>query len=121
MKEAFVISPIGMPESLERKHADDVFDFIIRPAMSCCGYAATRADQVTTPGRISDQIFRRILGSDLCIAVLTFGNPNVYYELAVAHAFNKATILLLAEGEHLPFDVNTTAPDRLKRGMCGCR
>jgi hypothetical protein len=30
---AFVISPIGAESSKVREHADDVFDFIIKPAM----------------------------------------------------------------------------------------
>ena len=32
-KKCFVISPIGPPDSEIREHADDVFEYIIKPAM----------------------------------------------------------------------------------------
>jgi hypothetical protein len=43
--------------------------------------------------------------TDLLIAVLTFQNPNVYYELAIAHAAARP-LIILCEGSHsLPFDI----------------
>jgi len=103
--EIFILSPIGIPGSNERKHVDDVFDLIVTPAAQSTGHVAVRADQVAAPGMITEQIFSHILNSRLCIAVLTYANPNVYYELAVAHCFDVPTILLLSEGEQIPFDV----------------
>ena len=70
MKECFVISPIGPDNSSVRKHANEVFDYIIKPAMDDCGMVAVRSDHLDEPGKISDQMFRRIFGADLCIAVL---------------------------------------------------
>jgi len=43
-KKCFVISPIGQSGSEVREHADDVFDFIIKPAMAEVGIAVYRAD-----------------------------------------------------------------------------
>jgi hypothetical protein len=50
-------------------------------------------------------MFRAIAEDDLCIALLTFQNPNVYYELAVAHTLGRPVIILLLKGEPLPFDI----------------
>jgi hypothetical protein len=41
------------------------------------------------------------------VADLTDHNPNVFYELAVAHAFEKPVIPLIRDGQRIPFD---TAP-----------
>jgi len=77
-KRCFVISPIGAPGSDVRAHADDVFNYIIEPVTKQLSYETERGDHVSRPGRISDQMYDRILHDDLLIAVLTFQNPNVY-------------------------------------------
>jgi hypothetical protein len=105
MKRCFVISPIGQDGSDIRKHADYVFYFIIKPALDEHRIEAIRSDHLNEPGKISDQMFREILNDDLCIAVLTGRNPNVYYELAVAQSATRPVILLIQAGEELPFDI----------------
>jgi hypothetical protein len=50
-------------------------------------------------------MFKEILGDDLCIAVLTDQNPNVFYELAVAQAAGRPVIILIHKGQTLPFDI----------------
>jgi hypothetical protein len=108
MRKCFVISPIGLEGSLLREHADDVFDYIIKPAMEECGMGVYRSDHITETGKISDQMLRGILEEDLCIAVLTGYNPNVFYELAIAHAFQRPTIIMIEKGQILPFDLKDT-------------
>jgi hypothetical protein len=105
MKKCFVISPIGAEGSSTREHANDVFDYIIRPAMEECGISAYRSDHLHEPGKISEQMFRAILQDDLAIAVLTGYNPNVFYELAVAQCAARPVIVLLEKGQPLPFDI----------------
>lgn len=105
MKTCFVISPIGAPDSAQREHADDVFEYIIKPAAERAGYAALRADHEAAPGLITDQMYDRIPGDDLLIVLLTFHNPNVFYELAVAEAAARPTILLIERGHLIPFDI----------------
>jgi hypothetical protein len=105
MKRCFVISPIGSQGSPEREHADDVFDYVISPAMEKCDIAAFRSDHLKQPGMISEQMYRAILNEDFCIALLTGFNPNVFYELAIAQAANRPVIILLENGNELPFDI----------------
>jgi hypothetical protein len=104
-KTCFVISPIGAPGSPTRKHADQVFKFVIEPALTACRIKPIRSDQLNEPGRISDQMLRAIFDHDLCIAVLTGANPNVYYELAVAQSARRPVVILIEDGQPLPFDV----------------
>lgn len=105
MKRCFVISPIGPEGSGIRQHADDVYDFIVKPAMAECGIQALRSDHMLEPGKITDQMFRKLM-SDMCLAVITSQhNPNVYYELAIAQAAARPVIILVEKGTELPFDV----------------
>lgn len=104
-KQCFVISPIGEEGSPTREHADDVLDFIIRPAVESLGIKAVRSDRVTDAGRITDQMFKAILDYTFCVAVLTDSNPNVFYELAVAQMARKPVIILMQKGHELPFDI----------------
>jgi len=104
-KRCFVISPIGEEGSEFREHADRVLRHIIEPAMNELDVVPVRSDQMTEPGRISQQMFREILVSDLCVAVLTFLNPNVFYELAFAQCASQPVVILLQKGSKLPFDI----------------
>jgi len=101
----FVISPIGDEGSVERQHADQVFNDIIKPAVSACHLAAIRSDHIEAPGLISTEMYKRILGDEICIVVLTGMNPNVFYELAIAHAAARPVVLLIQKGEAAPFDI----------------
>ena len=104
-KNCFVISPIGMEGTATREHADDVFDYIIRPATEKTGYTAVRADHDSAPGVITERMYDCILRDDLLIGVLTGFNPNVFYEIAVAESAARPLILLIEKGHELPFDI----------------
>ncbi|MCK4286783.1 MAG: hypothetical protein KAX18_11300 [Candidatus Lokiarchaeota archaeon] len=105
MRKAFIISPIGEEGSKIRQHADDVFDFIIKPALEAFNIELIRSDKIAETGKISNQIYNSIQSSDLCVVVLSFDNPNVFYELAVAQCAVRPVIILIEEGHTLPFDI----------------
>ena len=52
-------------------------------------------------------IIRGICEADLIVAELTSLNPNVLYELGIAHGLNKPTILLTQSIEDVPFDLRS--------------
>jgi hypothetical protein len=104
-RSCFVISPIGDHDSDVRRHADAVFRYIIEPATRECGIVAYRSDHLRQPGRISEEMYDRILNDDICIALLTGRNPNVYYEVAIAHSAGRPVITLLHRDEEAPFDI----------------
>jgi hypothetical protein len=101
----FVISPIGAVDSVERKHADLVLSALIEPALTQLGLTAVRADKISKPGMITGQVIDHLCRAKLVIADLSFGNPNVYYELALRHATRKAVVQIIRTSDRLPFDV----------------
>ena len=103
--QCFIISPIGQPGSPARDHADDVFECIIGPALKEAQVDGHRADHVKDVGRITKQMYDDILTCDFCIALLHGFNPNVFYELAVAHSAGIPVILLSEKGFDPPFDL----------------
>jgi len=64
-----------------------------------------RADELEQSGTITSQILDGLINHDLLVADLTDHNPNVFYELAIRHAFRKPFVQLIAEGQSLPFDI----------------
>ena len=50
-RRCFVISPIGEEGSNVRAHADDVLEFIIKPALAKCDLVAVRSDQMAESSR----------------------------------------------------------------------
>jgi hypothetical protein len=107
-KIAFVICPIGDPESETRKRSDQILRHVIQPTVSNYGYKVIRADQIPEPGIITSQIITHLINDSLVIADLAGHNPNVFYELAVRHAVKKPVVQLIEKGERIPFDVSAT-------------
>lgn len=105
-KECFVICPIGSEGSEARERADKLMEHIIEEALGDFDYTPVRADQITEPGSITNQVIQRTVESDLLIADLTGHNPNVFYELAVRHATAKPYIQLIDSSESIPFDIS---------------
>lgn len=52
-----------------------------------------------------DQVWRGIRNATVLIAELTSKNPNVFYELGLAHALEKPVILVSSNQEDVPFDL----------------
>ncbi len=104
-KTCFVIAPIGEQDSDTRKRADQVLQYIIRPAVESCGYKAVRADEIPKPGIITSQIIQLAADAPLVVADLTERNPNVFYELAIRHMTRKPLVQIISEDEKLPFDI----------------
>jgi len=105
-RNCFVISPIGETESETRKRSDAVLQHIIAPAAREAGLIAVRADQLASPGIITNQVIAHILEDCMVVADLTDHNANVFYELALRHAFRKPVVLLIYKEQKLPFDVH---------------
>ena len=54
---------------------------------------------------ITAQVIDHIIRAPLVVADLSFGNPNVYYELALRHACRRPVLQIIRSADHLPFDV----------------
>jgi len=104
-RECFFIAPIGENDSEIRKRSDGVRDLIVKEAAEALGLETRRADEFGEPGEITSQIVRHCLNARMCVADLTGGNPNVYYELSVRHGKMLPVVLIAEVGTKLPFDV----------------
>jgi hypothetical protein len=79
---------------------------IYEPAIIKAGLKPVRADdEIFGPGKIIDQIYRGISDAKVLVAELTTKNPNVFYELGLAHALKKPVVLVSATAEDNPFDI----------------
>lgn len=94
----FVLMPL-------RPEMEPVYQQVIKPAAESSGLTVLRADEIHSQGSIVEQIRSAIQQSRLCIADLSYMNPNVLYEVGIAHSINKPTILLARDRDRIPFDV----------------
>jgi len=69
-----------------------------------------RVDDDFLPNKIDDKLFTYIVKSKFIIAEISTLNPNVMYELGMAHTMNKDVILLKKinkkTSDKIPFDIN---------------
>jgi hypothetical protein len=103
-KTCFFITPIGKPDSGQRKRADQVQRHILTEVLSP-KFKIVRADGLPHAGSMTHQIISLLYQADLVVADLTGSNANVAYELAVRHAFNKVSIHLIDKADAIPFDL----------------
>ena len=102
----FYITPIGEDGSEVRRHADMLMRHLVEPAFEELNIRVVRADKIEKSGLISQQIFEHIVSAKFCIADLSFGNPNAFYELCVRHMTKLPTIQIIRKGDKIPFDVS---------------
>ena len=106
-KTCFVICAIGSEGSDCRKRADKVLKHVVRPAAEGCGYAVVRSDEEGQPNQITTDVIMHLRNDDIVVVDLTYGNPNVYYELGVRHCFRMPAVQIIDKGEDLPFDLGS--------------
>lgn len=100
----FFITRVGEKGTQERSRADDVHDYIVVPIAKGLDLTVVRSDRESKPGQITAQIIRNITRCAVVVADLTGRNPNVYYELGVAHSFRKPVVILADKADSLSFD-----------------
>lgn len=93
-----------------REEFDDIY-LVVKDATKAAADAiranitCLRADEIAGPGRITDQIIEAIRHADLLVADLSDTNPNVMYELGLAHTLGKPAIIISQDVRNSPFDV----------------
>lgn len=120
-QRCFVVGPIGdshaahgSPEREAFEHHLGIFEQVIAPACEKYGIRAVRADSIAHAGDINEQICRHVVESDLVVADVSGGNPNVMYELGLRHITGKPTIHIGETGQ-LPFDIASIRTIRYQR------
>lgn len=104
-KTRFSVDPnlcfVLMPFS---KEFTDLYEDVIRPTLANLGFTPLRADEVFSTGVIIDDIWESINTARFLIADVTDRNPNVFYELGIAHALGKNVIIITRSITDIPFD-----------------
>ncbi|MEM9216867.1 MAG: hypothetical protein AAGD25_21270 [Cyanobacteria bacterium P01_F01_bin.150] len=86
--------------SLEPIYTDHILKVVDELGLSC-----ERGDDFFSSQSIIDEIWAAIFFSKICIADCTGRNPNVFYELGMAHTVGKSVILITQSIEDIPFDI----------------
>ena len=95
----FVMQPFAAP-------LGDYYDKIYKPAIEKAGLRPVRADaEIFGAGKIMDQVWQGINAATVLVAELTTRNPNVFYELGLAHALKKPVVLVSSREDDVPFDL----------------
>lgn len=96
----FIVMPFGV-ESL-----GIVYEDFVKPTLADrCKLRPERGDDVFGSNVIMDDITKSIRRARLIIADLTGRNPNVFYEVGIAHALNKQVLLMTQSIDDVPFDL----------------
>jgi hypothetical protein len=82
-----------------------IYDNNILTVAKEIGISVARADDFFTIGTIISDIWHAIYHARLIIADCTGRNPNVFYEIGMAHTLGKPTILIVQNLEDIPFDL----------------
>lgn len=95
---AFIIMPFMAP-------FNSYYTQIIRPALADIDYKAIRSDEIFSPQAFVQTIWEEILNCDLVVAEMTGSNPNVLYELGLAHAIGKRVVMITRSPTDVPADL----------------
>ena len=56
-------------------------------------------------GNIREDMFRLLVTADLVVADVSIYNPNVFYEIGIAHTLGRDVILITQAESDIPFDL----------------
>jgi len=95
----FVVMPFAAP-------LGNYYEKVYKPAIEKAGLKAVRADtEIFGAGKIMEQVWSGINAAKVLVAELTTRNPNVFYELGLAHALKKPVVLVSSNEGDVPFDL----------------
>ncbi len=95
----FVMQPFASPYG-------DYYEKIFKPAIEKTKLLPVRAyAEIFGTGKIIDQVCRGINTAKVLVAELSTRNPNVFYELGLAHALHKPVVLVSSNEPDVPFDL----------------
>jgi hypothetical protein len=113
-----VVEPFfGIPELREENKIDlfmlmpfsndllPVYEDHIKKVVTKMSLVIKRADNFFTTHHIINDIWSSLLGTRAVIADCTDRNPNVFYEIGIAHTIGKPVILITQNEDDVPFDL----------------
>jgi hypothetical protein len=96
--DIFVIMPFC--DSFKPIYEDHIKRVCNKMSLTC-----KRADDIFSTQSVMHDIWNYIFGAKIVLCDCTDKNPNVFYELGVAHTIGKQVILLTQNENDIPFDI----------------
>lgn len=96
-EKCFVAMPFEPP-------FDDYYRRILKPAIADAGYLPVRADEIYGTRPVIEDIFREMREAAAVVADVSGKNPNVNYEVGVAHALQRPTVIIAQSADDIPFN-----------------
>ncbi len=99
--QCFVLMPFA--DQFQEVYAA-IFEALVGPELN---FVCTRADELFGGGHIIEDILRYIGEAEVVIADVTTKNPNVFYELGIAHMIKdiEKVLILTQDMNDVPFDL----------------
>ena len=82
-----------------------VYSDHVVPALRGLGMTVERADEIFSTDVIIEDVWRGINAANFVIADVTSKNPNVLYEVGMAHTVGKPVVLVTQDMADVPFDL----------------
>jgi hypothetical protein len=97
-----------------------VYEDHIRPIAEEMGLSCKRADDFFSTDSVVRVIWSAIFHAKIVIAECTGRNPNVFYEVGIAHTLGRRAVLITQSMDDIPFDLRhlnhiTYAPLKMKK------
>ncbi len=118
MPRAMIVAPTDLPEPRQAHVAPDVFVIMpfraelnpvyedhIRRVCAQRALSVERADDFFTTHAVMADVWTSIQQAKVLIADCTDRNPNVFYEIGLAHALGRPVILVSQSAKDIPFDL----------------
>ena len=96
--EVFVVMPF------RESWSTSVFENMIRPAIESIKFRCVRGDCVPRVGDLTQTIWSALMRAGLIVADVSVPNPNVFYEIGLAHALGKDCFILKQRNTSIPAD-----------------
>ena len=77
----------------------------IRKVAKKLDLTVVRADDIFTGNPVMSDIWKAINRARIVVADCTTRNPNVFYEIGLAHTIGKPVVLLTQDDKDVPFDL----------------
>lgn len=99
---AFMVMPFSNQSVI------DAYQHVIEPVCENKSIDVRKADEIFSTNPIYDDIVTEIQRADIIIVDITDRNPNVFYELGMAHTLKQKQTIILTNDEfsQAPFDIS---------------
>ncbi len=96
---------VAMP--FEGRRTEIYEEYVKEPLKQHIGLECRRVDEITASRQIMRDVWEMLTTCSIVIADLSGKNPNVFYELGLAHVLGKPVVLIAETMDDVPFDLRS--------------